>query len=724
MSLRKLLVSSAALLIAAGHVLAEPATDPVGEKSTNGLLSVVVMDPLAAPLSCPCVEGYAQRDYDKLGGYLAEQLGRPVQVTFAESLAVALRKDSCPYIDVVIGKDSVVRSDAYKLGQVASVVGRLTDQQGVTTQTGLIVVRSGDPAQSVKDLGGYRILFGPADCDEKFAAPRQLLAEAGIEVPAPNKSEVSSACSDGACKIIEWGDSEQAAAVISSYAAPLLEGCGTIDKGDLRVVAETAPTPFITAFTTDHLPEADAKRVRTALLSVIEQPELLLALESMEGFVEPDETYAKKHGLKSQAVQTPRMPPRDPSTSDSSSNTTPSNTTPSNKKKPSDNADWTGFRGPTANGRVAWLPKQLPNEPEVLWRAPLLRAGLGGVAATSELVLIGDRDLTNSLDVWRCYDAVEGTELWTLEYPALGSLDYDNTPRATPVIADGKAYLQGAFGDLHCVDLDTGEVLWATNLRTQYSAEHELVWGTCATPLLVGDNLIVSPGGPDAGWVALDAATGVESWRGPGDRHAYATPIVRTHQGAKQLIAYDRTSLGGWDAATGVRLWTLTPPIEGDFNVPSPLLLGDQLLLTSENNGARLHRFDPQGRPIDDPAAFYRRLSPDMSSPIVVGDRIFCVCDRLFCLSASDLSEQWIGGRRDFPSFAPLIASEDRLLTIARGGDLLLIDTKSKKYRVVSRAKIFNTTDRDTELYSQPAIVEGRLYARGDNELVCVRLDG
>ena len=33
-------------------------------------IRVVVMDPLARPLACDCVKGYAQRDYDRLGRFL------------------------------------------------------------------------------------------------------------------------------------------------------------------------------------------------------------------------------------------------------------------------------------------------------------------------------------------------------------------------------------------------------------------------------------------------------------------------------------------------------------------------------------------------------------------------------------------------------------------------------------------------------------------------------
>ena len=55
-------------------------------------LSLVVMDPLAAPLSCPCVEGYAQRKYEVLRDHLQSAIGRTVKLTFAESLGAALKK--------------------------------------------------------------------------------------------------------------------------------------------------------------------------------------------------------------------------------------------------------------------------------------------------------------------------------------------------------------------------------------------------------------------------------------------------------------------------------------------------------------------------------------------------------------------------------------------------------------------------------------------------------
>ncbi len=63
-----------------------------------------------------------------------------------------------------------------------------------------------------------------------------------------------------------------------------------------------------------------------------------------------------------------------------------------------------------------------------------------------------------------CLDPVSGGELWRLTYAAPGQLDYGNSPRATPLIADPVVYLLGAMGDLHCVDIDSGDVRWHKHL--------------------------------------------------------------------------------------------------------------------------------------------------------------------------------------------------------------------------------------------------------------------
>ncbi len=244
-------------------------------------LTLVVMDPMAAPLACDCVKGYAQRKYEVLGQFLAARLGREVSVVWAESLEVAMEK-SDGKADLIIGKHSVVLADAKEAKLEVKPLARLTDLKDQVIQTGLFVVRSGDPAKTVHDLSGYRILFGPDDCDEKSAAPIALLKEHGIAIPKP--IETSPSCSNAAVMLMELPADVKAAAIISSYAGPLLEGCGKVKKGDLRVIGESGPVPFITAFAVTSLSESETSAITAALDEVGLDAKMLIDLETASGF--------------------------------------------------------------------------------------------------------------------------------------------------------------------------------------------------------------------------------------------------------------------------------------------------------------------------------------------------------------------------------------------------------------------------------------------------------
>jgi outer membrane protein assembly factor BamB/ABC-type phosphate/phosphonate transport system substrate-binding protein len=669
-------------------------------------LSMVVMDPLAAPLSCPCVAGYAQRKYEELGAFLSEQLNRPVEVTFSETIAGALEKlepKGIKHVHLVIGKDSVIRAEGKKLKLGVKPLAHLSGKDGKTTMTGLIVVRSGDSAQTVEDLRGYRILFGPADCDEKFAAARKMLAKAGVELAPPEKAEISEACSDGACKIIEWGDSEKAAAVISSYAAPLLEGCGTIKKGDLRVVGETKPVPFITAFATKALDAEQQAALRDALVDSGSEPGMLTALETLIGFlpVETDKTFRE-------ATSPTNLPDND------------------SEAKPTTSEHWPGWLGPHRNGHCAWLPERLPESPQIVWRRPLSRSGLGGLAATDRYVVVGDRDAASLSDVFRCLDARTGEELWTVMYPAPGDLDYDNAPRATPLVSDGRVFLFGAFGDLTCAELATGDILWQTNVRRQFLCEDELPWGTCSSPLAVDGLVIVNPGAPEASLVAFDQETGDVEWQTPGEPQGYGSLIVATLGGVRQIVGHTATRLCGWNPATGEKLWELAPEVEGDFNVPTPVVVAGKLLVCTENNGSRLFGFEIGGTIVAKPQAVSDELAPQTSTPVAVGSRVFCVSHRMYCLDAErGLETAWIGDDAALGDFAPLVAAGERLLAVGRGGELLLVDSTADEFRILSRWQLASdAAERGAEHLTFPAIVGSRLFVRLEREVICLELAG
>ena len=233
-------------------------------------------------------------------------------------------------------------------------------------------------------------------------------------------------------------------------------------------------------------------------------------------------------------------------------------------------------------------------------------------------------------------------------------------------------YLLGAFGHLHAVELSTGKMIWKKNIRSEYKAEDRLVWGVCSSPLIVDGKLIVNPGGPAASLVALDPASGQVIWQSPaGQRpslHSWSANLAEI-----QLIGYDKETLGGWDARTGERLWEVRPEVDGDFNVPTPMLVGDRLFVNTENNGGRLFQFDVDGTAVS-PRWLCGRLTHDTQTPVTVGGRLVAVSRGLHCLDARTLQPIWKSDDPAFHEYASLIASSDRVLALSPEGELLLLD--------------------------------------------------
>jgi outer membrane protein assembly factor BamB/ABC-type phosphate/phosphonate transport system substrate-binding protein len=663
-------------------------------------LTLVVMDPLAAPLSCPCVKGYAQRDYTKLGAHLEKALGRPVEVLFGESLAKVvgtIGEGKNVRADIVIGKRSVVAAEGKSTKRMLLPVADLTDLNGSTTQHGLVVVRGDDPAESIADLANHRLILGTASCDEKHAAAKTLLGTVGIVVP--DGAAVAEACSDGAEEVIEAGKAGQAVAtMISSYAQPLLEGCGTIKKGDLKVVGKTAEVPFITAFVDGTLDEPTRGAITEALLAVRHDPVLRLAIETKRGFL---------------AVDAPA-----PAVGDGGAIAAPAAAGTFAAAEPG-NPDWAEWRGAGRAGRVSWLPATLPAKKIVRWKQVLFNEGLGGVAVAGDRVVVGDRDSADQEDVFHGLDRATGERVWTVRYPAAGKLDYGNSPRATPLLHDGRAYLLGAFGHLHCVHLADGRIEWQRHLRNDFHADAELVWGACSSPLIVDGRLIVNPGAREASLVALDPATGTELWRSAGAPPAFASMVVGEVAGRRQLVGFDKESCGGWDPATGTRLWRHVPRVAGDFNVPTPILLGDRVAVVSENNGARLIGFDPAGVPAV--VASFPPLVPDMHTPVVTAGRLFAVNrGKAYCLDAGDLTPVWTHADRALKGHVSLVASADRVLALTAVGELMLLDAHADRFEPLARQRLF---ERDVSLYAHPAVADTAIYVRGPRNLLCVALD-
>jgi outer membrane protein assembly factor BamB len=642
-------------------------------------LRIVVTDPLSSALCSAHTGNLPRRDYSALATYLRDRIRRPVRISYASSLPDTAQSQP-GQIDLIVGKASAVQSQAAMASLGVRPLLRLTDNEGRTDLAGLFVVRKADSAKTMKDLTTHAILFGPTCDEERHSAALAALAKHGVTVVPP--LQIAPSCTAAALTVAE-GQAD--AAVIPAYAAPLIDGCDGVAKGTLRVVGRTSPVPFITVFATGKVTQAAERDIVDALLSIKDNPQLLGAMDSKVGFVRPQTQLAVQ--------ERPFVQP---------------NAVP-----------WTDWRGPNRTAISPNVPDHLPSRVSLLWRRGLTGVGLSGVAATHQYVIVADKNDRNDQDVWRCLNADTGKETWTIVYATPTKMEFTNAPRATPVIHGDLVYLLGAFGDLHCVDLHDSRIVWRRNIVKDFGADLA-TWGMSSTPLIVDDKLIVNPGAWVASLAALDLYTGEVLWKAPGEPAAYASLIVGTFGGVRQIVGYDAKSLGGWDPNAGQRLWELLPPEKGDFNVPTPVNVDGQILVSTENNGTRLYAFNEDGRILSTPVAWNPNLKPDTSTPVVLNGLVFGCSDGLFCL---DLNENLntLYAAKDDPAFnnhATLIAGNDRILALSVEGELVLLQASRTSFTPISRLRLF----KNAEVWSHPALVGDRLYVRSVTEVYCILL--
>jgi outer membrane protein assembly factor BamB len=270
------------------------------------------------------------------------------------------------------------------------------------------------------------------------------------------------------------------------------------------------------------------------------------------------------------------------------------------------------------------------------------------------------------------------------------------------------------------VKLATGKAVWEVNTADEFEPAEAPKWGTCSTPLLAGGRLIVNPGAKDASLAALDAKTGKIVWSSPGRPAGYGSFVLATFAGKEQIIGHDAISLGGWEPETGKRLWQLVPERSGDFNVPTPIPVGDHLLVATENNGTRLLAFDSSGRIDPKPLAVNRRLAPDTHTPVAANGRVFGLWRRLFCLDLSDgLKAVWDSDDPAFTGYGSVVTDGKRVLVVSERGEFVLFDAGAKEFEPLGRMMVL---DGEKGMYAHPAFVGSKAFVRGASSVVRVDL--
>ncbi|MFO0817119.1 MAG: PQQ-binding-like beta-propeller repeat protein [Pirellulales bacterium] len=413
--------------------------------------------------------------------------------------------------------------------------------------------------------------------------------------------------------------------------------------------------------------------------------------------------------------------------------------------------DWPQWRGPTADGR--WTESGIVDrfrEPSLAttWRVPI-GPGYSGPTVAGGRVYVMDRQ-TSPKEVERvlCFDEQTGATLWVHSYdcqynraatkspPTRGySIGYTAGPRASVVIAGGRAYSLGATGHAFALDAASGQVIWQRDLEQDYQIEMP-IWGIAASPLLVGDLVVLHIGGrPGACVVALDARTGKERWKALDDRAQYATPVLVRQGDQTVIVVWTGDSVAGLDPVSGAVHWRdVLKPRNMPIGVASPVVAGDRLFCTSFYDGSLLLKLDAAapkaerlwhrvGRSERDTDA----LQSIISTPIVLGDHVYGVDSygELRCLELRSGGRVWedlTATPKSRWSTIHFVQNGDRTWMFNERGQLIIARLTPKGYEEISRAQLIEPTldqlnQRGGVCWSHPAFANKHIVARNDKEL-------
>ena len=377
--------------------------------------------------------------------------------------------------------------------------------------------------------------------------------------------------------------------------------------------------------------------------------------------------------------------------------------------------DWPEFRGPSGQGHSGerGLPLTWSESQHVKWKVAIPGKGWSSPA------IQGDRIwLTTATEEGKslraiCVERNTGTILQNIEVFRLKSAAQLNAKNShaspTPILEGDKIYLHfGAMGTA-CLT-QSGEIVWKTRLEYD-NGQH----GPGGSPVLYENLLIVNCDGQSEQFVvALDKLTGKVRWRkNRQGAQAYATSLIVRLPAGDQVISPGAYRAIAYEPRTGKELWQVSYG-EGFSNVPRPVYgNGLVFICTGFMQPSLLAvRLDGHGDVTKSHIAWSLKRGVSLTpSPLLVGDELYLVSDNgiATCLDAKTGTQHWqvrLGGNY---SASPL-AADGRIYFLSEEGTSVVI-APGKEFQQLATNQLEGAT------LASMAVASGSIFVRSQTHL-------
>jgi outer membrane protein assembly factor BamB len=319
---------------------------------------------------------------------------------------------------------------------------------------------------------------------------------------------------------------------------------------------------------------------------------------------------------------------------------------------------------------------------------------------------IGDNETMTALD------AASGKILWQAGYAATFTMNpatkqHGPGPKSTPIFFDGRLYSIGMTGTVTAWDAASGKQVWQ-NAGTG----PEMLYTTHAfSPLVDGGHVIFHVGGNDKGALtAFDLNTGAVRWSWAGDGPGYASPIVATFDGVRQIVTPTQAKIVGVDASTGALLWER--PMKHQFvsNSITPIVNGQTVIVAGTGPLFAFAVARRAGQWTTEQIWENTEVPLRFTTPVVAGDVLYGFSGRnagqYYAMDARSGKTLWTSDGRQ-AAHASMARAGDLLFSLESDGELVIARNSQTAFEPVRRYKV-----SPNETWAQPAISGNRVFVK------------
>jgi outer membrane protein assembly factor BamB len=389
-------------------------------------------------------------------------------------------------------------------------------------------------------------------------------------------------------------------------------------------------------------------------------------------------------------------------------------------------SEWPQWRGPNRDGFAAdtGLLQEWPKEgPPLHWKATQLGAGFSGVSVVGQRIFtMGDLSDANYVIA---LNRADGKQLWSAKVGKAGAPGWGGFagPRSTPTIYGGLVYSLGQYGEVVCVNADSGKEIWRKHLTSDFGGSLPQ-WGFSESPLVDGDLVLLTPGGSRGTLVALNKSTGSLVWQSAEwtDNAHYSSIIVASIQGVRQYIQLTDKSVASVAAKDGKLLWKA--PRRGETAVIPTPIYADGKVYVASGYGAGCNLFKvAKGSPFTATQIYANKAMVNHHGGVVkVGDYLYGYSDGKGWTCQNFKTGDAVWQEKGKLEKGSITFADGRLYCREESekGVVALLEATPKGFVEKGR---FTPPDRSgKQSWPHPVIAGGRLYLRDQDVLLCYDL--